>query len=88
MEHLRKILLSTMLLMFCAIVSAQDINVSGTVLDPTGEPVIGATIMQKGTSNGTITDLDGHFSFKAPKGSIISISYIAIPRRKWLLPRI
>ncbi|WP_025003174.1 SusC/RagA family TonB-linked outer membrane protein [Prevotella dentasini] len=76
MEHLRKILLSTMLLMFCAIVSAQDINVSGTVLDPTGEPVIGATIMQKGTSNGTITDLDGHFSFKAPKGSIISISYI------------
>ncbi|MCR5077129.1 MAG: TonB-dependent receptor [Prevotella sp.] len=76
MENLRKIFLSAMLMMFCGFISAQNVNVSGTVLDPTGEPVIGATIMEKGTSNGTVTDLDGHFAFKAAQGSTISISYI------------
>ncbi|SFG20974.1 TonB-linked outer membrane protein, SusC/RagA family [Prevotella sp. KH2C16] len=63
-------------MMFCSLANAQDIPVSGTVVDPTGEPVIGATVMQKGTSNGSVTDIDGHFSFKAPKGSMITISYI------------
>lgn len=77
MENLRKIFLSAMLfMMFCSLANAQDIPVSGTVVDPTGEPVIGATVMQKGTSNGSVTDIDGHFSFKAPKGSMITISYI------------
>ncbi|WP_028897265.1 TonB-dependent receptor [Prevotella sp. HUN102] len=76
MENLKKILLSTMLLMFCAIVSAQDINVTGTVKDATGEPMIGATVLVKGTSNGVVTDIDGNFALSAAKGSIIIISYI------------
>ena len=40
----------------------QDNKITGTVLDPTGMPVIGANIMIKGTTNGTITDMDGKFS--------------------------
>ena len=63
-------------MMVCVAASAQSIDVSGTVLEPTGEPVIGATVMQKGTNNGAVTDLDGKFSFKAPQGSVIVVSYI------------
>ncbi len=76
MENLRRISLSLVLMLFCQIISAQNVKVSGTVLDPSGEPVIGATVMQKGSSNGGVTDLDGRFSFEAPKGSTITISYI------------
>ena len=55
---------------------AQDVIVSGTVKDATGEPIIGASVVQKGTSNGTVTDLDGHFSFKASQNSPLVISYL------------
>lgn len=68
--------MSLVLMLVCAAAWAQDISVSGTVLDPQGEPVIGATVMQQGTSNGTVTDLDGNFSFKAPRGSSIEVTYI------------
>ena len=63
-------------MMVCVAASAQNIDVSGTILDPTGEPVIGATVMQKGTSNGAVTDFDGNFKLKAPKGSTLVISYV------------
>lgn len=55
----------------------QKTKVSGVVLDPNGEPVIGATVMEKGTSNGSVTDLDGKFSLNvASPRSVIVISYI------------
>lgn len=54
----------------------QRIQVSGTVSDPSGEPVIGASVVQKGTTNGTITDLDGKFSLSVASGSILQITYI------------
>ena len=38
-------------------------KVTGTIIDETGEPVIGANVVQKGTTNGSITDIDGRFSF-------------------------
>lgn len=58
--------------------SAQDavMNISGTVLDQTGEPVIGATVMEKGTSNGTSTDIDGKFIIKVKRGSTLIVSYV------------
>lgn len=40
----------------------RDIKVFGTVVDSNGDPIIGASVLVKGTSNGTITDLDGNFS--------------------------
>lgn len=55
---------------------AQDIKVQGVVKDQTGEAVIGATVMQKGTSNGTITDIDGNFSLSVPSNATLSVSYI------------
>lgn len=51
-------------------------KVQGTVKDAAGEPVIGATVMVKGTTNGTITDFDGNFVLDAPEGSVLEISYI------------
>jgi hypothetical protein len=59
---------SLLLILFSAIslsVSAQTITVKGNVKDTSGEPVIGASVVEKGnTTNGTITDLDGNFSIK------------------------
>lgn len=56
--------------------SGEKIKVTGTVLDTTGEAMIGVNISQKGTTNGTVTDFDGNFSLEAPAGAIIVINYI------------
>lgn len=54
----------------------QDNKITGTVLDATGMPVIGANIMVKGTTNGTITDMDGKFSLDVPKGATLVVTYV------------
>lgn len=57
-------------------VSAQTKTLTGTVKDANQEPLIGVSIVEKGTSNGTITDLDGNFSIKVnPKSSLV-FSYV------------
>ena len=56
--------------------------VTGTVVDPTGMPVIGANIMIKGTTNGTITDMDGNFSLEADKDAILVVSYIGFANQE------
>lgn len=50
--------------------------IKGTILDATGMPVIGANVMVKGTTNGTITDMDGKFSLEVDKNAILVVSYI------------
>ena len=75
MKQLKKLFLSLMALLTSTIMYAQT-EISGTVIDPTGETVIGATVMEKGTSNGTITDFDGNFTIKVNDGAILVISYI------------
>ena len=50
--------------------------IKGTILDATGMPVIGANVMVKGTTNGTITDMDGKFSLEVEEGATLQISYI------------
>lgn len=55
---------------------AQAITVNGIVKDKTGETIIGANVLVKGTTNGTITDFDGMFTLQANKGDIIVISFI------------
>jgi len=57
-------------------VMAQDITVQGVVNDAFGDPIMGATVLQVGTTNGCVTDLDGNFSLKAPKDAIIRFSFI------------
>lgn len=54
----------------------QTIKVKGQVLDHTGVPVIGANVVVKGTTNGTITDLDGNFTLEVPQGAVLSITYV------------
>lgn len=51
-------------------------QISGVVADITGLPLIGANIVQKGTTNGVITDMDGHFSLEVPANSILVVTYI------------
>lgn len=59
-----------------AISQQQKNMVTGVVLDPHGMPVIGANILVKGTTNGTITDMDGKFSLDVDKDAILVVSYI------------
>lgn len=74
---LRKALL-TLIALFVAIpLFAQNIDVTGTVVDETGEPLIGVTVMVQGTSNGTATDLDGNYSLKnVPSKGKLTFSYV------------
>ena len=61
----------------CSTAAMAQGKVSGTVVDANGEPVIGASVMVKGTSNGTVTDLDGRFEMpNVPSGSRLEISYV------------
>lgn len=57
-------------------VQQQAKNITGTIVDVNGDPIIGANIVVKGTTNGTITDIDGHFTIEADSKSVLSISYI------------
>lgn len=69
-------LFSCLVLMLLSIsMMAQKVPVSGTVSDQTG-PVIGASVIEKGTTNGTMTDNDGHFTLTVSKGAVIEISSI------------
>ena len=58
------------------IIEQQKKLITGTVVDETGEAVIGANIIEQGTTNGTVTDIDGKFTLNVGDNSIISVSYI------------
>ncbi|MDO3391142.1 TonB family protein [Bacteroides sp. ET489] len=55
-----------------------EVKVSGLVVDPQGEPVIGASILIEGTNKGTVTDVDGKFSLPAPSGAILKVAFIGM----------
>ena len=76
MNSLQRMLMSLALTPAVAIVSAQEVNVSGVVTDATGETIIGASVVEKGTTNGTVTDIDGKFTIKVKKGAQLEFSYI------------
>lgn len=59
-----------------AAASAQPKKVTGKVVDANGEPVIGATIKEQGTANGTITDFDGNFALAVADNAMLEVSYI------------
>ena len=72
-----KRLLSLLLTVMLSIAAfAQNQTFTGTIVDANGEPVIGATIVQKGTSNTVVTDFDGNFSINAPKGAELEVSFV------------
>ena len=55
---------------------ADKITVQGTVVDATGEPLIGVSVLELGTTNGAITDIDGKFSLSVASGSKLELLYI------------
>ena len=57
-------------------------KITGTVVDSKGEPIIGASVLVKGTSNGTITDVDGNFSLNASQGSVLVVSYVGYTKKE------
>ena len=59
--------------------------VSGTVLDVTGTPIVGANVVVKGTTNGTITDMDGKFSLDVEEGTTLVVSYIGFASQEILI---
>lgn len=63
-------------MMFCLNIIAQNITVQGTVIDERGDPAIGATVMIRGTQQGTVAGIDGNFTLSAPMGSTLVISFI------------
>lgn len=70
-------LLGILTLLFPFVLNAQNITVKGTVYDAkTNEPIIGATVVQKGTENGTITDIDGNYTISCPGDAALTFMYI------------
>lgn len=59
-----------------SMVTQQNKKVSGVVYDTNGDPAIGANVIVKGTTNGTITDMDGKYTLEVPANAILQISYI------------
>ena len=82
----KNILLIGLFLIFGIALQAQ-VKVSGTVTDEsTGETLIGATVIEQGTSNGTITDLDGNFEFEVSnKDAVLELSYTGFASRELTL---
>ena len=73
---LKKSTIIVLLLSLGNFLYAQQVTVKSTIVDVNDEPVIGATILEKGTINGTVTDYDGNFSLNIGEGSTIQISYV------------
>ena len=74
MKQAKRFILSFFALLTCSLMYAQQ-EITGTVSDAMG-PVIGATVMEKGTNNGTVTDFDGNFTLKVEPGKTLVFTYI------------
>ena len=75
-ESLIMTLCFVLLLLVPSVISAQNSNITGRVVDTQGEPIIGATVMQEGTTNGVITNVDGEFIFSSSENVTLIISMI------------
>ena len=64
----------TMLISFH--VNAQQLTSTGRVVDAMNDPLIGVSVIEKGTSNGAITDMDGNFTLRVPSGAVLQFSYV------------
>lgn len=75
--NLRAIFTMLLLAIVCS-VSAQNVTIKGTVTDENGEPIIGASVLEKGTNAGVSTDIDGNFSLKVTGKNPLVVSYIGM----------
>lgn len=72
----RRVVLGLFSAMLSLDISAQNIQVHGVVKDTNGETIIGASVVQKGTKNATVTDLNGAFTLSVPANSTLSFTYM------------
>lgn len=75
MKHLQRMLLSILLIFVSTLMYAQT-EITGTVVDETGEALMRAMVREKGSSNGALTELDGTFKIKVKEGTILVFSYL------------
>jgi len=80
MKAIRLLLVMSMMVFFSGVVSAQTIEVKGKVTDETLAPVAGVTVQEKGTRNGTVTDLNGEYKINVTVGKTLVFSYIGYQR--------
>ena len=73
---MRRIVFVLFAMLLPLMASAQKLKVTGEVFDEQNNPVIGASVFEKGTTNGAVTDLDGHFTIQVEKGATLQFSYI------------
>ena len=78
----KSILFIVLLLVVGAAQSIAQRTISGSVSDESGIPLIGATVLEKGTSNGTVSDADGSFSLTVGDGAVLIVSYIGHETRE------
>ncbi|KAA6333449.1 TonB-dependent receptor SusC [termite gut metagenome] len=72
-------LLLMVMLLFCTAISlAQTISITGNVSEPAMGPVVGATVILQGTSNGTVTDINGNYFISAPRNGVLEFRYIGL----------
>ena len=76
MNRILKPLLLSLMLSAGIALNAQVISITGTVKDASGEAIIGATVQETGTSNGTVTDIDGNFAIQADAQATLNVKYI------------
>ena len=77
MKQLRTLLIIAMAIFVCALAHAQGVSVNGKVTSATdGEPITGASVVEKGTTRGTVTDIDGNFKLEVNSGATLVISYL------------
>lgn len=78
---LKNLFLTACLLLAATPSFSQNKTVTGTVTDATGEPLIGASVLQQGTSNGVITNIDGEYSIQVPPEAILEFSYVGMVKQ-------
>ncbi len=63
-------------------IDQQKVTISGLVIENSGEPIIGASILEKGTTNGTISDIDGHFNLTVSPNAVLVVSFIGFETKE------
>lgn len=78
MSSMKRILLSLLLILALPVMAYAQKAIKGTVTDANGDPLMGVTVLVKGTSNGVSTNMDGNFSIQAKNGETLKFSYIGM----------
>ena len=74
-SNCKRIVAAVVLIFICTIAFAKR-KVTGTVKDYGGEPLIGVSVVEVGTSNGTVTDINGNYTLNVKPGACLKISYV------------